>query len=925
MIPSDPLFTTQWYLRNNGQSGGTAGKDIDVTTAWNYATGANIRILDIDTGIDFNNRDIAPNYDASTSQSVDAPNNSGYPFSTDGSTTAQLSHGTETAGLIAAASNGYGIVGVAFNARISSFRVLNTLAGRSDPFGTLALAFLASENFDVANNSWGFNVALSDSVFNSSTQVATTVLLEAATNGRGGLGTINVFAAGNAYQSGDNTNLHAFQSSINVVTVAALDANGTINAPGGRYSAPGSTILVSAPGTEVISSTILGSGNAGDGNQNSGLNGTSFAAPLVTGVIALMLQANPHLGIRDVQQILAYTARKTDPSSSGWHINHAVNWNGGGLEVSNDYGYGLVDATAAVALAQSWGFQHTIGSRVINTVGANTIGGILATGTSFRFDVTSANDLMLNWARVQVQMSFTTFGNLSLVLTSPTGTSSVLLNRPDDGLGGNSFDNTMQLSSVQFWGERAIGQWTLTVGDADTSRGDTGTMFSAILVLVGDVPSTDTTYVYTDQYAAEAVANPLRKILNDTDGGANILNTAAVSSAVTLSLAPGATSTIAGTSLMIGNNTIITTAIAGNGGATIVGNQFGDVLRAGGGDDHIQGGAGNDQIAAGAGTNVIDGGGGTNTAIYAFTRSAYNIANISGTVHVDGPDCSDSLTNIQFLSFADGTIQSPPSTTPIESKGATTLTRSGNNYVMLGSGGTGPTLQYQGAAVAVGQFGAVAPIGAEAITGGYEVAWKVTGANQYIVWNTDGNGNYTGNATAGVVPGTDFTLETLETSFQQDLNGDGKLRAAIQLGTNGGDTVNLVGQTQTTTINLGADAASVSAGLNAPSLAFIGTPDAIALGSGAATIQYALAASSGIETIANFVYGLDLLNIDMLGAAANALRAFDTTVGGAHAISIASAANLTHGVVLLNMPAGQTAADLLANHTTFSGGHALIG
>ena len=172
--------------------------------------------------------------------------------------------------------------------------------------------------------------------------------------------------------------------------------------------------------------------------------------------------------------------------------------------------------------------------------------------------------------------------------------------------------------------------------------------------------------------------------------------------------------------------------------------------------------------------------------------------------------------------------------------------------------------------------------------------------------------------------GADFTLETLESSFHQDVNGDGKLRAITQTGTSGGDTVNLVGQAQTTTINLGADAASVSAGLNAPSLALIGTPDTIALGSGAATIQYALAASSGIETIANFVYGLDALNIDLLGAAASVLRAFDTTVGGAHAIAIASSANLTHGMVLLNMSAGQTAADLLTNHTTFSGGHALV-
>jgi hypothetical protein len=65
--------------------------------------------------------------------------------------------------------------------------------------------------------------------------------------------------------------------------------------------------------------------------------------------------------------------------------------------------------------------------------------------------------------------------------------------------------------------------------------------------------------------------------------------------------------------------------------------------------------------------------------------------------------------------------------------------------------------------------------------------------------------------------------------------------------------------------------------------------------------------------------------MDMLGAAAGVLRAYDTTMGGVHAIAIASSADLMHGVVLTNMPTGQTAADLLANHTAFNGGHALIG
>ena len=85
-----------------------------------------------------------------------------------------------------------------------------------------------------------------------------------------------------------------------------------------------------------------------------------------------------------------------------------------------------------------------------------------------------------------------------------------------------------------------------------------------------------------------------------------------------------------------------------------------------------------------------------------------------------------------------------------------------------------------------------------------------------------------------------------------------------------------------------------------------------------------MAPSSGIETIANFVPAKDELNIDFQGAASSSLQAYNTSVGGVSAIALASSADLAHGVVLLNLPGGLTAAELLGSHTTFSGGHALI-
>jgi 20S proteasome alpha/beta subunit len=117
-------------------------------------------------------------------------------------------------------------------------------------------------------------------------------------------------------------------------------------------------------------------------------------------------------------------------------------------------------------------------------------------------------------------------------------------------------------------------------------------------------------------------------------------------------------------------------------------------------------------------------------------------------------------------------IPSAPSSTTIEAFGSTALVQSGNNYFLNPvAGGTGPELKYGGAAFTSGStWGAWAPIGAEAISGGYEVAFKI-GTDTYTVWDTDTNGNITTNVLA-TTSGSNTALESLETSFQQDLNGD---------------------------------------------------------------------------------------------------------------------------------------------------------
>ena len=114
-----------------------------------------------------------------------------------------------------------------------------------------------------------------------------------------------------------------------------------------------------------------------------------------------------------------------------------------------------------------------------------------------------------------------------------------------------------------------------------------------------------------------------------------------------------------------------------------------------------------------------------------------------------------------------------PSATVTEAFGSTSLVKVGNNFYLDNiSSGTGPELKSAGVAVDANQTGGWAPTGIEQTATGYELAWKLPSADQYTVWATDSSGNYT-SSLLGVVSGSNAALQSLETSFHQDLNGDG--------------------------------------------------------------------------------------------------------------------------------------------------------
>ena len=166
--------------------------------------------------------------------------------------------------------------------------------------------------------------------------------------GRGNLGNIITWAAGNGLDDDDNSNFDGYANSRHTIAVTAVTHYGEQS----WYAEPGANILVAAPsdgdGEGITTTDNAGGGGYNNGDYNDNFGGTSSATPLVSGVIALILEANPNLTYRDIEHIIAHSSRQNHADDDSWGTN------GAGHDVSHKYGFGVIDASAAVALAENW-------------------------------------------------------------------------------------------------------------------------------------------------------------------------------------------------------------------------------------------------------------------------------------------------------------------------------------------------------------------------------------------------------------------------------------------------------------------------------------------------------------------------------------------------------------------------------------------
>ena len=371
------------------------------------------------------------------------------------------------------------------------------------------------------------------------------------------------------------------------ITVGALHQDGFASS----YSNYGACLLVSTSGGDfntvraglgTVSTDLLGvdgynnrgaSGTASDYTNDFG--GTSSAAPILTGVISLMLSANSQLGWRDVQNILAMSADHTGSAigvvtpgseeNNTWFINAARNWNGGGMHFSEDYGYGAVNVYAAVRIAEVWSqfasAQTSANEVFISDTG---IGGAINDLTTNIFTFNIGFNALAEHIDLTLGLTHTAFSDLRIFLVSPQGTEVQLY----DGIGGATANGLVWTFGMEnFRGENTAGTWTIKIIDAVGT--DTGTLNSVLFNGFGSTINTNDVYTYTDEFNAMKLLNAARGTLTDNNGGTDWINAAAISTDVILDLNPN--SVVAGRLLTIAAGTI-ENAVTGDGNDSITGN-----------------------------------------------------------------------------------------------------------------------------------------------------------------------------------------------------------------------------------------------------------------------------------------------------------------------------------------------------------------
>ena len=316
------------------------------------------------------------------------------------------------------------------------------------------------EYIDIYQISWGPDD--DGKTFDGPGLITQHVLKDGVSNGRKGLGSVFVLASGTGGRQGDDCNADGYVSSIYTIGISSVDKKN--RRP--TFSEKCAAILATAYSGERKYGT--GFPSAGIGSESCSMHdGTAVSASIATGIYALLLEVNPSLTWRDVQHITVESAQKDSLlGNEGWVEN------GAGFFVSHSFGFGLLDAEKMVEKARKW-VQVAPQMRCETT----------ATMKKENMKIVSVNCPEITrlehvHLHVKIESDSVKRGNISISLTSPSNTKSIMMSRRINDKVIRGFDTSFwPLMSTHFWGENTAGEWTIT---DETKNTFSGAKFSII-------------------------------------------------------------------------------------------------------------------------------------------------------------------------------------------------------------------------------------------------------------------------------------------------------------------------------------------------------------------------------------------------------------------------------------------------------------
>ena len=413
---------------------------LNVSSVWGTATGSGVNIALLDDGVDGSHSDLAGAYNAALSYDFMTDTAGGSPvLDTD-------NHGTAIAGIIASADGGPS-TGIAYNAELASYRLTSL-----DPDLPLESATVANalgfglDDIDIYNVGFNYGVEL----YHPGDEVVG-AMRTGVTEGRDGLGSIYTYGAGGA-----DSNYDALANSRFSIAVGSVDASGN------PTSAPGTATLVSgfAGYNDILTTDRIGTDGYSVGDytdvDDQGFGGSQAAAAQLSGVIALMLEANPTLTYRDVQQIL---------------VENSSNW--GSSYDQDGTGWGTVDAQAAVQAASSWtrhvAPEAVVGSGTVNSFALDL--GATPQASQVESAVNIASDIgSVEWVEVTLYGIPGDWDGNEVKLTSPSGEESFLSRQHTATSDGSALASGWTFTTAAHWGETSGGEWTLTLSNPATGQ-----------------------------------------------------------------------------------------------------------------------------------------------------------------------------------------------------------------------------------------------------------------------------------------------------------------------------------------------------------------------------------------------------------------------------------------------------------------------